>query len=149
VLQHQGLRVADLDRALAFYTEALGATVLARPFEMAGPGAAQALDGPADTRFRLGIVGFGGGTGIELFETGGAPPAGRLPHLALQVDDLDAALERVERGGGARLWDAPGAWGSVRVVFVRDPDGNVLELLDGPLSAVADEAVRMYPEARP
>jgi catechol 2,3-dioxygenase-like lactoylglutathione lyase family enzyme len=150
-LHHQGMRVTDLERAVRFYVGALGARPLTRPVELNGRGAEQAMDGPPGTRFRLCFVGFADGSGIELFEfppgTPSGPPPGRLPHLGIEVDDVDAALERVERFGGARLWPAPGRWGKVRVVYVADPDGTVLELLDGPLAMVAEQTVTLFPEA--
>ncbi|MET7992321.1 VOC family protein [Amycolatopsis sp. NPDC005232] len=142
-LHHLGVRVAELDRAVAFYRE-LGAEPLAPPFTL-DPGAA-ALAMNTEHEVRVALLGFPDGSGIELFEFGepapqwcAAPePAARLPHLGIRVADIDAALARAEAAGGQRLWNRPKQWGPVRVVYLRDPDGTVLELLDAPLRAVAD-----------
>ena len=74
---------------------------------------------------------------------------GRLPHFGLQVDDVAAALEQVERAGGRRMFERVERWGRARVVYVADPDGNVIELLDAPVETIAEEAIRMFPDAAP
>ncbi|OLS99561.1 hypothetical protein BJF90_08750 [Pseudonocardia sp. CNS-004] len=144
-LHHVGLGVADLDRATSFYRQ-LGAEVLAPPLALGGRGAALAMAASPEIQVRIALLAFPDGGGVELFEFGGPtrpdwleePHAdARLPHLGIQVDDVDAALDRAERAGGARLWPKPSNWGPVRVVYLHDPDKNVVELLDGPLSAVA------------
>ncbi|MEV5848561.1 VOC family protein [Streptomyces sp. NPDC051985] len=151
-LHHVGLRVTDLDRSTAFY-QALGGEILTAPFELSGRGAALAMTAPPSTRIRIALLGFRDGGGVELFDFGagdqpswlaGSLPSrdARLPHVGIQVDDVDDALERAERAGGARLWPRPSFWGTVRVVYLRDPDGNVVELLDGPLTEVAAAADR-------
>ena len=51
-------------------------------------------------------------------------------HIALSVEDLPAALARVPEFGGEVLHASmgpPSAWG--QAVFVRDPDGQLLELV--------------------
>ncbi len=52
-----------------------------------------------------------------------------LPNLSVEVDDLDEALERA-RSFGAQIEYGPvkEPWG-VRRFFVRDPAGNVLNIL--------------------
>ena len=56
-------------------------------------------------------------------------PAGDGALLCLSVDDLDAAIARVEAGGGAFLGPAVAQpdWG-IRVAYVRDPAGNLIEI---------------------
>lgn len=133
-LHHLGIRVASLDRSIAFYA-ALGATPLTEPFEV--PGNAFGVPGAAQVR----LLGFPAGNGLELFEFPEPPlppdPAARIPHLAIQVPDVDATPVAAEAAGGERLWPQPTYWGSVRVIYMRDPDGTVLEVLDGTLAAVA------------
>lgn len=53
-------------------------------------------------------------------------------HLAFEVDDVDATLDDVLTRGGQRLGtvsenNVPGV-GDLRVVYVRDPEGNIIEL---------------------
>jgi predicted lactoylglutathione lyase len=60
---------------------------------------------------------------------------------------VDATLARVEAAGGTRLFDEVTPWGTARVIYVTDLDGNVLELLDAPLEVIVREAVRLFPQA--
>jgi glyoxylase I family protein len=57
-----------------------------------------------------------------------------LRHFALQVDDLDRALNALH--GAGMLVDKPSpvkGQTCARYVFILDPDGNSVELLEGPL----------------
>jgi catechol 2,3-dioxygenase-like lactoylglutathione lyase family enzyme len=151
---HVGLRVGDIERAGSFYAEALGADWLVRPVTFEGPGADQAM-GAEGVRLKLAMLALGDGA-VELFEfLSPEPPAwataerGRLPHLAVQVEDTDAALERVEAAGGRRIWPRVDRFGPARVIYVSDPDGNVVELLDRPPSEIAGALLRWFPEGAP
>jgi catechol 2,3-dioxygenase-like lactoylglutathione lyase family enzyme len=58
-----------------------------------------------------------------------------LMHIAFSVDDIEATLDRFLRAGGKKLGEpveAPAAGGVPRAGFVyaRDPDGNIVELLE-------------------
>jgi catechol 2,3-dioxygenase-like lactoylglutathione lyase family enzyme len=53
-----------------------------------------------------------------------------VPHTAWTVDDLDAAHARAVEEGGRSVWtprDTPEP--GLRIAFVADPDGNLVELL--------------------
>jgi len=130
--QHVGLSVPDLDRAQRFYEEGLGMKEQSR-FEIPGPG------------IRGAILATDGGACIELLERAGSkraatfadPPEAILSegygHWALGVDDIDAACERLVAAGAQVVWEPrdapqPGA----RMAFLRDPDGNLIELIRPP-----------------
>ena len=120
-IDHVVLRVADLERAVAFYVDLLGCNVERRRADLGlvhlRAGASMidlvALDGP------LGSAG-GAGPGAE----------GRnLDHLALRIDPFDAPALRAHFGQP----DAPvhqnfGAEGTGPSLYVQDPDGNTVEL---------------------
>jgi catechol 2,3-dioxygenase-like lactoylglutathione lyase family enzyme len=154
-VHHVGLQVSDVDRAGAFYVAALDARWMVMPLAFEGAGAVQAM-GHEGVRLRLALLGLGDAM-LELFEFTGEhvpgwatrPRDGRLPHLAVQVEDTDAALERVEAAGGTRLWPEVDRFGRARVVYVTDPDGNVVELLDAPPADIAGALLRWFPEATP
>ncbi|MCX4091498.1 VOC family protein [Nocardia sp. alder85J] len=55
-----------------------------------------------------------------------------LRYLTFHVDDLDGALDRAVTAGGAVLHGPLEIGGGRRVVVLRDPDGNTVEVTAGP-----------------
>ena len=105
---------ANLERTLAFYTGLLGATET----ERVPP------EGPV---FYLGLRIGDSDLGLVSDERVAEARAGRIL-LSIEVPDIDALLPRVEELGGSVTGgptDMP--WGQ-RVVHLRDPDGNVVNL---------------------
>jgi catechol 2,3-dioxygenase-like lactoylglutathione lyase family enzyme len=127
-LDHVVLRVRELDRALRFYVQALGCTEVRRVDEI---GLVQLRAGSA----LIDLVPVDGALG----RAGGPPPgdAGHnVDHFALRVERFDAAALRshlaahgFEPGEVARRFGAEGFGPSL---YVRDPDGNVVELKGPP-----------------
>jgi catechol 2,3-dioxygenase-like lactoylglutathione lyase family enzyme len=149
---HIGLRVADIERSTKFYTEALGARVRTPPVEYAPPQGKEIFQGPDDLGFTVSLISFDEGV-VELFQFSGdyreGPPfdatrAGIL-HFAFEVDDVDATVAAIERAGGGRVWEEPTTIGDgTRVMYMTDPDGHVLELMDCPgerLIEIINEAI--------
>lgn len=154
-LHHTGVLVADIDRAAAFYIDALDAHYLFRPAVNSGEGAQYVLGGEDDVAFTFCYLGFRTGA-IELMQfLQGAPdwakepPRGRLPHFALVVDDVDATLERVLAAGGTAVWPAPIDWGGAKVMYVADLDGNPIELFDTPLEGIVARTLELFPDSAP
>ena len=132
VLNHFGHCVTDLDRSVRFYCEVLGFREKRRTSVPDGPTARLLrIDPPVGLTAvyleKNGIV-------LELltFDRPGNPPARPRPfnepgltHMSFCVEDLAAAKAEVARLGGEVLADTDlGA-----AVFVRDPDGQPIELL--------------------
>jgi len=118
-LHHVSLLVADTARSLAFWRDLVGLAPLPRP-DLGYPGA---------------WLDLGGGQQLHLIEqpnpdpvTGRPTHVGRDRHLALWVDDLDAWAARLAAAGVAFTRSRSGR----RALFCRDPDGNGLELIEGP-----------------
>ena len=115
---HVHLRVADLDRALAFYCGVLGFELMQRM----GSQAAFVSAG-----------GYHHHIGLNTWESaGGAPPppgSTGLYHLALLYPDrrsLADALARLVRAGVPL--DGAADHGVSEALYLRDPDGNGVEL---------------------
>jgi catechol 2,3-dioxygenase-like lactoylglutathione lyase family enzyme len=140
-LSHVGICVTDLARSVAFYRDALGFRELSR-LEVAGREPARLLD---LARVSLRAVYLErDGTRIELLkfdspgETGGPGPRPvnrpGLTHLSFRVESLDDAIAAVKRSGGRPLEDSRIDNAALRTaaVFVTDPDGLRIELLEAP-----------------
>jgi len=121
---HTMLRVGNLDRALAFYTEVLGMRLLRRK------------DYP-EGRFTLAFVGYGAESDAAVLElthnwdTTSYELGGGFGHVAVEVDDAQAACERVGRLGGKVTRPAgPMKHGTTVIAFVEDPDGYKIEFIE-------------------
>jgi catechol 2,3-dioxygenase-like lactoylglutathione lyase family enzyme len=154
---HIALRVADMERAGQFYIDAFDAHWKTKPALYEGEFAGIVMGGVPDCRFKVAIMGLDTGV-IELFEflepvvpthTAPAPERGLL-HFCIQVDDIHAALERVEAAGGKRHWPKPeNVYAGVDVVYVTDPDGNVVELITGTIDEVVAGMIGSDPALAP
>jgi catechol 2,3-dioxygenase-like lactoylglutathione lyase family enzyme len=131
---HTGLTVSDLDRAVEFYTDTFDLPVLSR-FSVSGEAFATGVDVP-DATGRFAHL-DAGGVRLELveYDPEGAPAdADSLnrpgaTHLGLEVDDLDATYESLP--ADVPTLSAPQTTESgTRICFLRDPEGNLVELLE-------------------
>jgi catechol 2,3-dioxygenase len=137
---HVHLKVSDLDRALAFYEGVLGFELVQRM---------------GDAAAFLSAGGYHHHIGLNTWESlgAGAPPPGTtgLYHFAVRYPDrstLGDALRRLEQ---ARIpLDGASDHGVSEALYLRDPDGNGLELYwDRPRSEwprAADGTLRMVTE---
>jgi catechol 2,3-dioxygenase-like lactoylglutathione lyase family enzyme len=147
-LHHAGITVGDMDRALAFWRDALGMEVVVE--QHAEGGYFGEVIGESGARCHVVQLAFpGGGARLELFAFEQpfaiAGPGPRRPvetgfaHVCARCADLDDLLARLERAGGRRIGDpvdvTRGANTGARAVYVRDPDGLVVELLQPPAAA--------------
>ncbi|MCH2228010.1 MAG: lactoylglutathione lyase [Candidatus Caenarcaniphilales bacterium] len=131
-LLHTMLRVGDLEKSKAFYTEVLGMKVLREKEYPSG-------------EFTLCFLGYGDeseNTVLELtynwgkqdYELGNA-----YGHIAIEVEDVYKACDMI-RAKGCAITREPGPMkhGTTILAFVKDPDGYSVELLGAKkLSAVS------------
>jgi len=120
---HTMIRVGDLERSLRFYVDVLGMKLLRRK------------DYP-DGRFTLAFVGYGDesrDTVLELthnWDTKEYDLGNGFGHVAIGVDDVYAACERIRAQGGTITREpGPMKHGSTILAFVEDPDGYKIEVL--------------------
>jgi lactoylglutathione lyase len=122
---HTMLRVGDLQRSIDFYTRVLGMNLLRQ------------TDRP-EQQYKLAFVAFGKGNadgaaeleltynyGVEQYEIGTA-----FGHIAIGVDDVAGACERIRANGG-KVTREPGPvkGGTTIIAFVEDPDRYKIELI--------------------
>ena len=138
---HSGFVVADLDRSVRFYVDGLGLTLI-RTFRTDSATSAQVL---AYERVDVkgALLEVGPGAMLELLEYVEPRTAARQiserhvigsSHLALLVDDVEAALSRLVEYGGARRNDPVETEPGKVLTYAQDPDGNWLELAQIDLS---------------
>lgn len=127
---HIALATAHFARLRDFYTETLGLPV---------------LGGFSEQRI---LFLDAGTTAIELIEENvmdGPVGAGGWAHIALEVADVDAAYAALSARGvpfSIPPEDYPPGAPAVRIAFCKDPDGNVIELLQ-PLGSRYPNAARV------
>ena len=140
---HTGITVSNLERSLAFWRDVLGFE-LSHTAHQKGE-LAQEITGVEGAEIKLAVLKAPGGHKIELLEY--LAPADRkhvglIPcdvghvHVALVIDNLEAVLERIAASGWKpagkpqKLQSGPNA--GKRVVYVRDPAGTTIELMQQP-----------------
>ena len=121
---HTMIRVGNLDRSIAFYTEVLGMRLLRR-------------DDYPEGRFTLAFVGYGEESEsavIELtfnWDTTSYDLGNGFGHIALEVPDAHAACDAIRQRGGKVTREAgPMKHVTTVIAFVEDPDGYKIELIE-------------------
>ena len=118
------LRIGDLERSIAFYTDILGMRLLRRKDYPGG-------------RFTLAFVGYGDEsdhTVLELthnWDTSSYDIGSGYGHIALGVDDIVGVCDQIRAKGG-KVVREPGPMknGTTVIAFVEDPDGYKVELIE-------------------
>ena len=143
-LSHIAIRCTDLDRSVEFYRKVFGYDVF------------------IDNRGEPGgytVIGLLGGVAMELVKSNPSAEAlasmaadrgGMLGHscAAFSVEDIEATHAQLKAQGLVDT-DGPEQIGTVKVVFIRDPDGALLEFiqLGGRNSSLAEIAGKMRARA--
>ncbi|MDC1435920.1 lactoylglutathione lyase [Gammaproteobacteria bacterium] len=122
---HTMLRVTNLDESINFYSHIFGMEILRKK------------DFP-DGKFTLAFLGYGdesSNTVLELthnWETDSYEMGNAYGHIAIAVDDAYKACDEISAKGGEVVRPAgPMMHGSTVIAFVKDPDGYMIELIQG------------------
>lgn len=146
-LDHVSVSCANLDRSLAFYHHLLGIPV--RDRGRIEDGSTAEILGVDHVTARYADLDLGDGRTLELLayeEPAGDPLAVEVHrpgagHLSLRVECIDALCDRLQAAGSSTASPAPvtitepGFWHDARVLYVSDPDGAVVELIEWPARA--------------
>jgi catechol 2,3-dioxygenase-like lactoylglutathione lyase family enzyme len=131
-LTHVSVTVTDVARAREFYSNVLGFEEIARPaFDF--PGIWYSLGGDLQLHIILNDQLVRPATERERM-------VARYPHFALWTDDGDATAARIEARGLVGRDVVSGPTG-LRQVFVKDPDGNMIEFI-GPSKRAAERVMQ-------
>lgn len=116
---HTCLNVTEADRTADWYVDELG---FERSWEFT----------TADDETRNVYIADENGVEIQLSDTVGHEPSeqgNQYDHIAVKVDEVDAAFERIENHGVVKEpGDQPEA--DARTAFIKDPDGHHVELIE-------------------
>lgn len=122
---HTMLRVTDLEKSIDFYTNIFNMKLL-RHMEF------------PDGKFTLAFLGYGdesSNTVLELthnWETDSYDMGNAYGHIAIAVDDAYKACDDISAKGGEVVRPAgPMMHGKTVIAFVKDPDGYMIELIEG------------------
>lgn len=139
-IHHMSFTVSDMDTSIAFYRDVLGLELI---FDNAESG--QLMQGPEvdnitacpNSKLRVAFVRIDG----KLIELVQYNPPGKLlmdskandigsAHVCFKTDDINGLYEKLEKAG-AGIHCPPQDLGSEKVFYFRDPDGNILEVVEG------------------
>ena len=144
-VDHVAFTVPNIDEAVAFFVNVLGAQELYR--SKRGPDAEfmpEHFEVPADARMELAMLRMPPNLNVELFQWWSEDQRQEFPrhcdiggsHLCFVVDDIEAAIAYLESHGAEVLgtvkevrMDSPVVAGN-RWVYIRAPFGLMLELVD-------------------
>jgi catechol 2,3-dioxygenase-like lactoylglutathione lyase family enzyme len=126
---HVGLSVADLDAEQRWYQLNLGLDEVVERVQLAEHGVRTVVL-RAPSGLRLELIELAGSTPSSADNPLQAARTQTYGHLALEVDDLDAAFAELTAAGAQPVsHPAPGASPGTHFAYVRDPEGNLLELI--------------------
>jgi lactoylglutathione lyase len=120
------LRVGDLQRAIDFYTQAMGMQLLR-------------ITRRPEQQYDLAFVGYGTNPehaeieltynyGVTSYDIGSA-----YGHIAIGVPDVARTCDKIRAAGGTITREAgPVKGGNTVIAFVQDPDGYKIELIERP-----------------
>lgn len=136
-IHHSGIGVRDMETSLHFYRDLLGLEMGA-DVEVEGP-VLDEIVGLKNAKVRIVHLKCGEGQEVELFQY--TEPAissfpkdyrqcdGGIIHMALVVDNLMELYERLKKNG-VTFNSKPYDLGGGPVVYMRDPDGITVELME-------------------
>lgn len=125
---HTMLRVGNLEKSIAFYTEVLGMKLLRQSEN-------------TEYKYTLAFVGYGDereNTVLELTYNWGTDSydlGNAFGHIALEVENVYEACDKIRAKGGVISREpGPVKGGTTEIAFVRDPDNYAIELIQKKVS---------------
>ena len=138
-IHHTAISTGDVERSLRFYKDLFGFTEVFSSAWKVGSEITDNIVGLKDSSARVTMLRLGD-TYLELFQYATPPPKlgeARRPvcdhgitHFCVDVTDIDAEYTRLKAAGMVFHCPPQTVGKGVRATYGRDPDGNVVELLE-------------------
>jgi catechol 2,3-dioxygenase-like lactoylglutathione lyase family enzyme len=160
-VEHFGFTVPNLDKAVEFFETVFGAVTVIETGKVDADDEymKRRLGVPGHCRIEnIKVLRVGNGSNLEIFEYSGDDEDAALKrnsqpggfHVAFQVDDANAAADRL-RSKGLDVLDGPtyvgsGPMAGLTWLYLRAPWGQFLEIvsMDGPLGYARDGGPRLW-----
>ena len=144
-INHIAVSVTDLNRAVKWYKEVFGFTVVNGPVEFEADDsslgiAARDIHGPNFRKMRMVWLSSGNQVGFEMFEYIDPKAERRIDnfeywksgffHICVTDPNIEELCKRISDSGGrqrSRIWDVDSDKG-YKIAFCEDPFGNVIEI---------------------
>ena len=144
-INHIAVSVTDLNRAVKWYKEVFGFTVVNGPVEFEADDsslgiAARDIHGPNFRKMRMVWLSSGNQIGFEMFEYIDPKAERRIDnfeywksgffHICVTDPNIEELCKRISDSGGrqrSRIWDVDPDKG-YKIAFCEDPFGNVIEI---------------------
>jgi catechol 2,3-dioxygenase-like lactoylglutathione lyase family enzyme len=144
-INHIAVSVTDLNRAIKWYKEVFGFTVVNGPVEFEADDsslgiAARDIHGPNFRKMRMVWLSSGNQVGFEMFEYIDPKAERRIDnfeywksgffHICVTDPNIEELCKRISDSGGrqrSRIWDVDPDKG-YKIAFCEDPFGNVIEI---------------------
>ena len=135
-IHHVAIGVNDFDRALKFYTEALGFEVVQQS-EFDRQPQVDAAIGLKDAKAKMAML-KAPNAHIELWQYTNPEPEDLrsrpcdygYPHFALQVDDIESEYVRLQEHGMEFVGEVVHFGEESSAIYGRDPCGNIIEIYE-------------------
>ena len=116
---HTCLNVSNMDKSIEFYREHLGLTFVSRR---------EVKENNAEIAFMKDES--GGAIELTHWRDKKIVEGDNFDHIAFEVEDVQSAVEKLRRNGVIIAMEPYSLQGSTsRIAFIKDPDGNWLELI--------------------
>lgn len=138
-VHHVSITTPDIDRLVNFYVEAFGFEKISGGGWQVGNARNDAIVGLRNSATRMAFL-RAGNLLVEVFqylEPAGAPNEPERPannagytHICVDVVDIEAEYDRLVALGMTFHAPVGEAVGGIRAMYGRDPDGNIVELIE-------------------